>query len=404
MKLSQTRVAKIKEPGRYGDGRGLYLQITQAGSRSWLLRYELRGRERAMGLGPCADFTLEEARERARLARQLLKDGTDPLDVAHKERAKAAQAAAKTVTFRNVADHYFEFHSPKWKNKRHRAQFHQRMTEYVFPAMGALPVAAIDKTLILKAIQPIWATKNATAARTLRLIKAVLDYAKVNGWRDGDNPALWAGVMEHALPTLNSNKHHPALPFVEVHDFMQKLLASESVAARALEFTILTAARTSEVIGARWSEIDLQAKLWTVPAERTKTKKEHRVPLSARTLEILKATPREKDDGYVFIGVQKDKPLGASSMDQVLKRIHPSITVHGFRSTFRDWAAEKATYAANHVVEMALAHAIASAVEAAYRRGDLLAQRARLMVEWARYCMTKPVDTTSNVTPMRARV
>ena len=399
MKLSQTRANKLKARGRYGDGRGLYLQVTQSGNRSWLFRYKRHGRERAMGLGPCADFTLEEARERARLARQLLRDGIDPLDAAHEQRGKAAQAAAKIITFRQAADAYFELHSAAWTNKRHRAQFHQRMNEYVFPVMGALPVGAIDKTLVLKALQPIWLSKNATAARTLRSIKAVLDYARANGWRDGDNPAAWAGNLAHALPTLNSNKHHPALPFVEVHDFMTKLAASDSVAARALEFTVLTAARTSEIRGARWSEIDPDAKLWIVPAARMKTRKSHRVPLSARVLDILKALPREEGD-FVFIGRKKGQPLGATAMDQVLKRIHSGITVHGFRSTFRDWAAERTTYA-NHVVEMALAHGIGSAVERAYRRGDLFAKRTRLMADWECFCSTPQPDVGANVLQLR---
>jgi integrase len=266
--------------------------------------------------------------------------------------------------------------------------------------MGSLPVASIDKSLILKAIQPIWATKNATAARTLRLIKGVLDYAKVNGWRDGDNPAVWAGNLAHALPALSSNKHHPALPFIEMYDFMQQLCVNKSVGARALEFTILTAARTSEVIGAQWSEIDMQAKLWTIPAARMKAKKSHRVPLSTRALQILKTVPREEGNDFVFIGAKKRAPLGATAMDQVLKRVHSGITVHGFRSTFRDWAAERTAYA-NIVCEMALAHSIGNAVEASYRRGDLLAQRTHLMAEWARYCETPGHDAT--VTSIRAR-
>jgi hypothetical protein len=233
MKLSQTRADKIKAPGRYGDGRGLYLQVTPTGSRSWLLRYELRGRERAMGLGPCADFTLDEARERARMARQLLKDDIDPLFVAHEKRAQAAQASAKLITFQQAADRYFEIHKAKWKSKKHGTLLQSRLAEYIFPVMGSLPVAAVDKTLVLKAIQPIWQNKNATASRTLRLVKGILDYAKVNGWRDGDNPALWVGVMEHALPTLKSNNHHSALPFADVYDFMEQLRADESVAAPA---------------------------------------------------------------------------------------------------------------------------------------------------------------------------
>jgi integrase len=401
MSLSQTRADKIKKPGRYSDGRNLYLRVTENGNRSWILRYELRGRERVMGLGPCADFTLKEARERARLARQLLQDGIDPLDKAHEARAQVARAAAKVITFEQAADVYFKFHAAKWTNARYKKLLLTRLNEYVFPELGALPVGTIDKALIPKALAPIWQEKHKTASRTLRLVKGILDYAKVQGWREGDNPAEWKANIEHALPALVSNKHHPALPYADVADFMAKLRVDQSVAARALEFTILTAARTSEVREARWSEIDQVAKLWTVPGERTKTGKEHRVPLSARTLEILKAAPREDSD-WVFIGVQKGKPLGASSLDQVLKRIHPSITVHGFRSCFRDWAAETTHYP-NHVVEQALAHAIGNAVERAYRRGDLFEKRTRLMADWAKYCATPRREPTDNVTPMRAR-
>jgi integrase len=399
MRLSQTRADKIRAPGRYGDGRGLYLQITKTENRSWIFRYELNGHERYMGLGPCADFTLEEARERARLARQLLKDGIDPIDVAHEQRAKVAQEAAKVVTFKAAADAYYDFHSPKWENEKHKAQFHSRLSEYVFPVMGTLPVAAIDKPIILKAMQPIWNTKHATATRTLGLVKSVLDYAKASGWRDGDNPAAWSGNMSNALPTHNSKKHHAALPFAEVYKFMKSLSATEmNVAAQALEFTILTAARTGEVRFARWDEIDMRAKLWTIPAERMKVRKPHRVPLSARALAILNAAPREEENGFLFIG-PAGKPLGHQALAEVLKRINPDVTVHGFRSSFRDWASETTNYP-NHVVEMALAHSIGNAVEAAYRRGDLLAQRVRLMDDWTSYCGNPPA--TGNVVPMRA--
>jgi integrase len=290
MGLSQTRADKIKQPGRYADGRNLYLQVSAAGNRSWIFRYELRGRERIMGLGPCADFTLEEARERARLARQLLKDGIDPLDKAHEARAQAAAQAAKAITFAHATDSYY-------------AKFcRMRLNDYVFPSIGALPVGTIDKALVLKCITPIWQQKHKTAVRTLRLVRGILDYAKVQGWRTGDNPAAWKGNIEHALPTLATDKHHPALPFSEIYEFMTKLRAEPGVAARALEFLILTAARTGEVREAHWSEIDLTAKVWTVPGERTKTGKEHRVPLSPRALELLKAAPRESYSDLVFIG------------------------------------------------------------------------------------------------------
>ena len=400
MALSQTRADKINKPGRYGDGRNLYLRVTETGSRSWILRYELRGRERVMGLGPCTTFSLEEARERARLARQLLKDGIDPLDRAHEARAQVARAAAKAVTFEQAADSYLKFHAGKWTNARYKKLLLARLNEYVFPELGALPVGTIDKALILKAIAPIWQEKHKTASRTLRLVRGILDYAKVQGWREGDNPAAWKANIEHALPALVSNKHHSALPFADVYDFMTKLRGNRSIAARALEFTILTAARTSEVREARWCEIDLVTKLWTVPSERTKTGKEHRVPLSTRALEILKAVPRENSGDWVFIGMQTGKPLGNSALDQALKRLRSGITVHGFRSTFRDWAAETTSYP-NHVIEMALGHAIGNAVERAYRRGDLFAKRVHLMADWEKYCATPRREAVDNVTPIR---
>jgi integrase len=417
MALTVKKIAGLVEPGRYADGKGLYLQVISRSNRSWLLRYERpdhrsgragKRRERWMGLGPVSDFTLDEARERARKARQQLNDGVDPLEARREERAKqateAALAAAKGKTFKECAQLYFDRHSAAWKNKKHIAQFLSTLSVYAYPKIGALPVADVNRDLVLSCVQPIWNAKNATAARVLRRIRGVLDFAKVNGWRDGENPAAWEGNLEHALPkpgTVTEVKHHAALPFTQVHDFVTQLRERNGIAARALEFLILTAARTGEVTGARWSEINLQDKLWIIPAARMKAKKDHRVPLCDRALAILKALPREGD--FVFPGDEKDTPLGHSAMDQVRKRMgRRDFTVHGFRSTFRDWAAERTTYA-NHVVEMALAHAIGSRVEAAYRRGDLIAKRARLMADWAKYCMAKLVDTAGNVIPMRAR-
>ena len=417
MTLTVKAVARLKEPGRFADGRGLYLQITPAGNRSWLLRYERddlrpgrdgKRRERWMGLGPVADFTLDEARERARKARQLLKDGIDPLDARRAERTRqatdAALAAAKGKTFKQAAELYFDRHSAGWKNKKHIAQFLSTLSAYAFPKIGALPVADVNRDLVLSCVQPIWNRKNATASRVLRRIKGVLDFAKVQGWREGENPAAWDGNLEHALPkpgSISAVKHHKALPFTQVHDFVTQLHERDGIAAKALEFLILTAARTGDVTGARWSEIDLDAKLWTISAARMKMKKEHRVPLCDQAIAILRALPRESD--FVFPGNQKGTPLNHSAMDQVRKRMgRRDFTVHGFRSTFRDWAAEATGYQ-NHVIEMALAHTIGNKVEAAYRRGDLFAKRVRLMADWAKYCETPRRGATDNVTPIRAR-
>ncbi|MHC2672753.1 integrase [Bradyrhizobium diazoefficiens] len=407
MALTTRQVAKLCEPGRYGDGRGLYLQVTPTGARSWLLRYESGGRERAMGLGPADDFTLDEARERARKARQLLKDGIDPIDARKDELAKQTLektlAAAANVTFKECAEQYYKFHSRKWNNAKHSAQFLSTMKTYAYPVLGNMPVAAIGKALVLKAIEPIWYTKTETASRVRGRIEAVLDFAKTRGYRTGENPATWDGNLIHALPARNTIakvEHHPALPFVELPVFMVQLAAREGIAARALELAILTASRTGEIIGSRWSEIDLDAKLWTIPAERMKAKKEHRVPLTGRPLELLKGLPREAD--FVFPGGRKGVPISNMAMAGVLKRMgRLEITVHGFRSTFRDWAAERTGYP-NHVVEMALAHVIGNKVEAAYRRGDLFEKRRRLMTDWATYCGTPAVGKRDNVMPMRA--
>lgn len=415
MALTKKQVEKLKnKPGRYFDAHGLYLQVPEPGQKqprqsraSWLLRYERHGKERWMGLGKLADFELDEARERARKGRQLVADGVDPLQARQEERIKrtseAAAAAARSKTFQQCAQLYFDRHSAGWKNQKHIAQFLSSLSAYAYPKIGSLPVAHVNRDLILACVGPIWNTKNATAARVLRRIKGVLDFAKVQGWRDGENPAAWDGNLEHALPkpaAVRQVEHHAALPFPQVNDFIMQLRERQGIAARALEFLILTAARTGEVTGARWSEIDLAEKTWVIPAARMKAKKDHRVPLTDRAIAILQALPREAD--FVFPGDQKDLALGHSAMDQVRKRMgRHDITVHGFRSTFKDWASERTGYP-NHVVEQALAHTIGNAVEKAYRRGDLFDKRRKLMADWARYCETKPAQTaTATVVPIR---
>jgi integrase len=409
MALTAKKVAHLTEPGRYGDGGGLYLQVTPGGVRSWLLRYERAGRERAMGLGPIKDFTLEEARERARRARQLLHDGIDPIEARKEERARKeseqALSVAAHVTFKECSEQYFKFHSLKWKNAKHAAQFLSTLKMYAYPALGNVPVAAVDKALVLKTIEPIWYTKTETASRVRGRIEAVLDFAKVRGYRTGDNPASWDGNLVHALPArsaITKVAHHAALPYAELPDLMLELVGREGIAARALEFTILTAARTGEIVGASWLEVDLGAKLWTIPAERMKSGKEHRVPLSGRAIKLLQALPRESD--FVFPGASKGSALSNMAMAELLKRMNRlNITVHGFRSTFRDWAAETTNHP-NHVVEMALAHIIGNKVEASYRRGDLFGKRANLMNAWARFCTTKPQELTTDTAPGRVRL
>ena len=392
MALNAKRIAILSKPGRYRDPdtRGLYLQVGRTGTKSWLLRYELNGRERFHGLGSCEDFTLKEARERARAARQKISDGIDPIDAKRAERAAKAVEAARILTFQDAARHYFDQHERKWKNAKHRAQFLSTLATYVFPKIGKLPIAEIDTGQVLRVLEPIWHDKTETANRVRGRIESILDWATVREYRSGVNPARWRGHLGEVLPARSSiakTEHHPALAYAAMPEFMAALRMREGVAARALEFTILTGARTGETIGAEWSEIDLAANVWTVPAGRMKASKEHRVPLSDHAIDILSALPREKGNPFVFIG-PRARGLSNMAMASVLKRMERNdITVHGFRSSFRDWAAERTNYP-NHVVEQALAHVIGNKVEAAYRRGDLLDRRQRLMEDWARFCMS----------------
>lgn len=409
MALTVKQVEKLTQPGRYRDERGLYLQVISATNRSWLLRYERNGRERWMGLGSAHTFKLEEARERARAARKLLADGIDPLEARKAEREARALAAMKVLTFKEAAQRYFDDHSRKWRNAKHRAQFTSTMETYVHPHIGDTPVGGIDTPLVLKVLEArsgwserFWTARPETASRVRRRIEWVLDWATVRGYRTGENPARWKGHLDQVLPAraeLAQTEHHAALAYAEIAVFMNELACREGMGARALEFAILTAARTGEIIGARWGEIDLAAKTWTVPKDRMKAGRKHRVPLSDAAVGLLERLPRESE--YVFPGGRAGAPISNMAMTTALRRMgRTDITVHGFRSTFRDWAAERTAYA-NHVVEMALAHVISDKVEAAYRRGDLFDKRRRLMDDWARYCRTSIVGQTE-VTPLRS--
>jgi integrase len=367
------------------DGGNLFLQCTRskdgAVSRSWVFRYELDGRRREMGLGPLHTIGLSEAREKARSLRQQLIDDIDPLDA--KRRAKTARLAeqAKTVTFKDCAEMYLKAHRDSWKNSKHRAQWTSTLETYVYPIMGDLAVSDIGTNLVIKAVEPIWGTIPETASRVRGRIEAVLGYATVRQFRAGDNPARWRGHLAEVLSGRSEVEHHAALPFADMPAFMEELRGRPSISARALEFTILTAVRTSETIGAKWYEIDLKARIWVVPAARTKAAREHKIPLSDRAVAILKEL---RHGDHVFAG-DGNRSLSNMAMLELLRGMRPGLTVHGFRSTFRDWAAETTSFP-NHVVEKALAHAVADKVEAAYRRGDLFLKRRRLMDAWADYC------------------
>jgi len=373
--------------GIHLDSGGLYLQVSGANARSWIYRYTLHGHERRLGLGSASAIPLKRARELAAEARRLRAEGIDPINNRREQRNARLVEQAKAVTFRDCAEAYIATHEPSWKNAKHRQQWRNTLATYVYPLIGPLPVQAIDVTLVTKIIQPLWLQKTETASRVRGRIEAILDYATVHKYRQGDNPARWRGHLEEALPDrakIAKPEHHAALPYDKVGAFMSDLRRRESTSARCLEFLILTAARTSEVIGATWDEIDLATKVWIVPANRMKGGREHKVPLSPRAIEILHEQQSKRENDFVFPG--RRGPLSNMALIAQLRVMRRTeLTVHGFRSTFRDWAAEKTDYP-NHVVEMALAHTIESKVERSYRRGELLEKRCKLMDAWAQYC------------------
>ncbi|NPD68932.1 integrase arm-type DNA-binding domain-containing protein [Lichenicola cladoniae] len=396
---------KLTLPGRYGDGNGLWLQVRDAHHRSWLLRYKFEGRARQMGLGPVELVTLAEAREAGLEARKLVFKGIDPID--HRKAAKVAKLEVQAVfTFQQVAERYIAAHEAGWRNEKHRYQWGATLKNLCYPVLGDKPVDQIDTGLVMRILDGLWQEKPETATRVRGRIESILDYAKARGWRAGENPARWKGHLENLLPKRSKVakvKHHAALPWLEMGSFMEKVRSAEAVSAWALEFTILTAARTGETIGARWSEIDVNAGSWTIPAERMKAGQEHRVPLSGRAIELLEqVTPfRTSDASFVFPGARVATGLSQMALIMTLRRLgHGHITVHGFRSTFRDWAAESTNYP-REVAEAALAHTLRDRVEAAYRRSDLFDKRRQLLSEWEAFC-ARPARMTGDVVPMRA--
>ncbi|TAL54135.1 site-specific integrase [Pandoraea sp.] len=391
-KLSAAKISKLSEPGLYGDGGSLYLQITRGGTKSWLFRYMINGKARGMGLGPLHTVSLAEARSRALAARKQLLDGIDPLDIKHREKATKQATKAKAKTFSECADAYIAAHRAGWKNEKHGAQWESTLETYAEPVFGKTPVSEIDTALVMKVLEPIWKEKTETATRVRGRIESVLDWATVRGYRSGDNPARWKGHLDHLLPKRSKVQkvvHHPALPYKEAPAFMEALIAQRSTAAHALRFLILTATRTNEVLGMQWSEVDMAEGIWTVPADRMKMGKEHRVPLSSAAIKILKAQKSQKQGDYVFPGQKENAPLSNMAFLQLLKRMERTdITAHGFRSTFRDWVGETTNYP-REVAEAALAHMIKDKAEAAYARGDLFKKRSEMMKAWEDYLQRK---------------
>jgi integrase len=400
-KLSARKVETAK-PGKYADGGGLYLAVAPSGAKKWTFRFQWNGKAREAGLGGVDAVTLAEAREKAGAYRSLVAKSVDPI--------LAARKAIGIPTFGESAEELIAAKESEWRNAKHRAQWKMTVTKYAGP-LRSTPVNQVDTAAVLAVLKPLWQTKPETASRLRGRIEHVLDAARAKGHRTGENPARWRGHLDKLLPRRPalSRGHHAAMPYDDVAAFMVRLrkLQTDSVAARALEFTIATAARTGEALGARWGEFDLEEKVWTVPPERMKAGRQHRVPLPDRAIAILgtmmpksddKATPPILDGrSYVFPGSKWGTSLSNMAMDMTLRRLEESCTVHGFRSSFRDWAGNETSFA-REIAEAALAHVVGDKAEQAYRRGDALAKRRELMAAWANFC--EP-NMAANVVPIR---
>lgn len=388
VELGALAVGRLAEPGLHAVGgvAGLALQIAPGGTRSWTLRATIGGKRREMGLGAYPDVPLAAAREKARKAREKIDEGEDPILSRLKAKSALLAEQSKSITFDEAARQMLEGREAEWKNAKHRAQWAATLATYASPALGKLLVGDVGQVHVMAALLPIWKSKTETATRVRGRIEQVLDWARVRGYRDGENPARWRGHLDVLLPApkkIAKVVHHAALPIDDLPAFMRDLRARPGVAARALEFAILTAARSGEVRGARWSEVDSDGAMWAVPGERMKAGKAHRVPLSSAAREVLASIPRKEDDDIIFAaprgGVLSDMTLTA-----VMRRMKAPAVPHGMRSTFRDWAAERTAFPRD-MAEMALAHSISDAVEAAYRRGDLFAKRVEMMETWAEF-------------------
>jgi integrase len=391
-RLRATQIAKLG-PGRHHDGGGLYLVVGTGDARSWCFRFRRQGKLHDFGLGPAHTVTLAVARQRAFECRVALYAGNNPVEARKAKRLEQILATAKALTFEKAADAYIKAQSAGWRNGRSEAQWRQSLADHVFPVFGKMPIMTIDTVLVMKALEPIWAAKPETASRVRGRIEAVLDWATARGYRQGPNPAQWKGNLAHILPArakVRKVEHHAALPYAEIGTFLVELRRQEGIPARALEWAILTVARTGEVLGARWDEIDPADRVWVVPAGRMKAGREHRVPLSDPAMQIIDEMVALRINDFVFPGARRDGGLGPMSLRRVMTSLGRSEAVHGFRSCFRDWLSETTAYP-REVAEAALAHGITDKVEAAYRRGNLFLKRRLLMEDWATYCSRLPV-------------
>lgn len=419
--LSALEVGRLTAPGYHfvGGVSGLILQVTESKARSWILRATVGGKRRDIGLGGFPDVTLAGAREAARITREKIKNGIDPIAERQAARSTLAAAVASALTFKQAAEKYIEANEAAWKNAKHAAQWTSTLESYAYPTIGNLQISHVDTVHVVAILEPIWNVKTETASRLRGRIESILDWAKVRGYRKGENPARWKGHLDHILPPrtkVQKVRHHAALDYRDIGAFLAALKAVDGMGSRALEFAILTATRSGEIRGATWAEIDDKAGIWIIPAERMKAEREHRVPLSPEALEMLESLPRMVGTNLIFPSA-KNESLSDMTLTAVIRRMHEAstkagnagwtdsagkvITAHGFRSTFRDWAGETTAYP-REVIEHALAHQLKDKAEAAYQRGDLLEKRRRLMADWAQHCSS--VARLADVTPIRGNI
>jgi integrase len=398
-RLTARKVDTATKPGLLADGGGLWLRVGRGGSKSWAFRFMLNGKAREMGLGGLSKVGLADARKKAAPLRLLLADKVDPLERRKLEKSANTIASARSMTFDECATSYIKAHEVGWRHEKHRMQWSNSLARYVSPAFGAVPVSSIDVAMVMNVLEPLWMKTPETASRVRGRVERILDWARVRGFREGENPARWRSHLDHLLPArskVRAQKHYTSLPYAEIATFMSGLRSRSGVGASALEFLILCAARSSEVADARRAEIDWAARTWTIPASRMKSGREHRVPLSSAAMAVL---DRMKATGGEFIfSNEPGRGLGKGALAKQVKG--RNCTVHGFRATFKTWATERTNFA-RELVEAALAHVLDDKTEAAYLRGDMIEKRRRLMEAWAEFLAKAPTQELSNVAPMR---
>lgn len=399
-KLTAIQVRKLKSPGFYPDGRGLYLQIGKTGKKAWVYRYKINGKERRQGLGSAIDVSLSDARATASESRKLRLEDKDPINEKNKKITESQLASARTMTFKECAVSFIDSHKSGWTNKKHIDQWTNTLTTYAYPVIGELSVQDVDVNLTMKILEPIWYTKTETATRVRQRIENILDWAKAREFRTGENPARWRGHLDMLLPKptkIQKVKHFNAMPYIETPAYFVELRKKDILSAKALAFIILTATRSNETRSARWNEIDIDDAMWTIPEDRMKAKREHKVPLSPECLQILEEAKRFKINDFVFPGKNKRTGLSSASLQRLLRETQPEATIHGFRSSFRDWCAEMTNYDSK-LAEFALAHQLSDATEAAYLRSKMVDKRRKLMDAWSNYC--KENKKMGTVTPI----